>query len=89
MRRGSAGTIVPTMADPLFTVTATLREAFAAVTGLPAAGIDPVVRSSDRADAQSNGALALAKQLGRNPRELAQAVVDTGLLTQEIGRAHV
>ena len=69
------------MADPLFTVTATLREAFAAVTGLPAAGIDPVVRSSDRADAQANGALALAKQLGRNPRDLAQAVVDTGLLS--------
>jgi arginyl-tRNA synthetase len=39
-----------------------------------------VVRPSDRADAQANGALALAKALGRNPRELAQAVVDTGLL---------
>ena len=50
------------MADPLFTVAATLREAFAAVTGLPAAEIDAVVRSSDRADAQANGALALAKQ---------------------------
>jgi arginyl-tRNA synthetase len=75
-----AGTIVRTMADPLFTVAATLSDAFAAVTGLPAAEIDPVVRSSDRADAQANGALALAKQLGRNPRELAQAVVDTGLL---------
>ena len=38
------------------------------------------MRPSDRADAQSNGALALAKRLGRNPRELAQAVVDTGAL---------
>ena len=34
------GTIVRTMADPLFTVAATLREAFSAVTGLPAADID-------------------------------------------------
>src|SRR6478735_2767862 len=68
------------MADPLLTISTTLRDAFAAVTGLPAAEIDPVVRPSDRADAQSNGALALAKRIGRNPRELAQAVVDTGVL---------
>ncbi len=67
------------MADPLHTISITLRDAFAAVTGLPADGIDPVVRPSDRADAQCNGALALAKQVGRSPRELAQAVVDTGV----------
>ena len=68
------------MADPLHTVARTLREAFAAVTGLPVDDIDPVVRPSDRADAQANGALPLAKQLGRNPREVADAVVATGLL---------
>ena len=68
------------MADPLHTVAATLREAFARATGLPADDIDPVVRPSDRADAQANGALALAKQLGKNPREVAEAVVATGLL---------
>ncbi len=68
------------MADPLVTISATLRDAFASVTGLPAEEIDAVVRPSDRADAQSNGALALAKRTGRNPRELAQAVVDTGVL---------
>ncbi|MBI4935886.1 MAG: arginine--tRNA ligase [Actinobacteria bacterium] len=68
------------MADPLHTVAATLREAFAQATGLPAADIDPVVRPSDRADAQANGALALAKQIGKNPREVAEAVVATGLL---------
>ena len=56
------------MADPLHTVARTLRDALAAATGLPASDIDPVVRPSDRADAQANGALALAKQLGRNPR---------------------
>ena len=68
------------MADPLHTIAATLRDAFAAVTGLPASSIDPVVRPSDRADAQVNGALALAKQVGRPPRELAEAVVATGAL---------
>ncbi len=68
------------MADPLHTIAHTLRDAFAAVTGLPAAEIDPVVRPSPRADAQANGALALAKQLDRNPRELAEAVVATGAL---------
>ena len=83
------GTIVRTMADPLFTIAATLREAFVAVTGLPAAEIDPVVRASDRADAQANGALALAKQLGKNPRELAEAVVATGLLAGVCSNAEV
>src|SRR5271155_7192 len=37
-------------------------------------GADPVLRSSDRADFQANGALALAKRLGRNPREVAAQV---------------
>ncbi|MEI8238294.1 MAG: arginine--tRNA ligase [Actinomycetota bacterium] len=68
------------MADPLHTIAATLRDAFAAATGLRALDIDPVVRPSDRADAQANGALALAKQVGKNPREVAEAVVATGLL---------
>ena len=39
------------------------------------ADVDPVVRPSDRADAQANGALALAKRLGRNPREVAADIV--------------
>ena len=34
-------------------------------------GADPVLRPSDHADFQANGALALAKRLGRQPRELA------------------
>ncbi|MFT3853543.1 MAG: arginine--tRNA ligase [Ilumatobacteraceae bacterium] len=77
------------MADPLHTISFALRDAFAAVTGLPAEEIDPVVRPSDRADAQSNGALALAKQVGRNPRELAQAVVDSGALADACESAEV
>ncbi|MEY3091564.1 MAG: arginyl-tRNA synthetase, partial [Actinomycetota bacterium] len=34
-----------------------------------------VVRPSDRADAQANGALAVAKEIGKSPREVADAVV--------------
>jgi len=68
------------MADPLHSIAEPIRHAFARVTGLAADVIDPVVRPSDRADAQVNGALALAKQLGRNPRELAEAVLADGVL---------
>jgi arginyl-tRNA synthetase len=68
------------MADPLHTVAVILREAYSRATGLSAEGIDPIVRPSDRADAQSNGALSLAKQIGKNPREVAEAVVATRLL---------
>lgn len=63
------------MADPLRTVEDLLRPAFAQVAGGDV-DVDPVVRPSEHADAQANGALALAKRLGRNPREVAQAVVD-------------
>jgi arginyl-tRNA synthetase len=40
-----------------------------------APGADPVLRASDRADYQANGALALAKRLGLTPREVAERVV--------------
>ncbi|MFD5452594.1 arginine--tRNA ligase [Streptomyces sp. NPDC127100] len=40
-----------------------------------AAGVDPLLRRSDRADYQANGILALAKKSKANPRELAAEVV--------------
>jgi arginyl-tRNA synthetase len=66
------------MSDPLAAVSALLTPAFEQVAGH--GDVDPVVRPSDRADAQVNGALPLAKSLGCNPREVAQAVVDSGVL---------
>ncbi|HEV7862084.1 MAG TPA: arginine--tRNA ligase [Acidimicrobiia bacterium] len=39
-------------------------------------GADPVVRRSDRAHYQVNGSMALAKRMGRPPRDLAQDLVD-------------
>jgi arginyl-tRNA synthetase len=38
-------------------------------------GADPVLRASDRADFQANGALPLAKVVGRPPRQVAEEVV--------------
>jgi arginyl-tRNA synthetase len=49
-----------------------LAQAFAAVAGEPT---DPAVRRSPYADFQSGAALALARRLGRQPREIAADVV--------------
>ena len=38
-------------------------------------GADPVLRASDRADFQANGALPLGKRLGLDPRKVADVVV--------------
>ncbi|MFD4786419.1 arginine--tRNA ligase [Streptomyces sp. NPDC058459] len=48
-----------------------------------AAGADPLLRRSDRADYQANGILALAKRAKANPRELATQVV-AGIVTGEV-----
>ncbi|WP_416477992.1 arginine--tRNA ligase [Streptomyces sp. LKA04] len=52
-----------------------------------AAGADPLLRRSDRADYQANGILALAKKAKANPRELAAEVVaqiTTGGLIEDV-----
>jgi arginyl-tRNA synthetase len=81
-RPSSSGDRPATMAvvaDPLSIVSDLLAPVFADLAGEPA---DPVVRPSDRADAQVNGALPLAKRIGSNPREIAQRVVDSGVLAE-------
>jgi arginyl-tRNA synthetase len=50
-----------------------LAPAFAAVAGEP---VDPDVRRSQRADFQADGALALARRLGRSPRDIAGEIVE-------------
>ncbi len=73
------------MADPLVILTERLDPVFAAVrdAACAEAGTDPAtvpapptVRRSDRADFQADGALPLAKRLGRNPREVAAGIQD-------------
>jgi arginyl-tRNA synthetase len=66
-------------------LTARLTAMFDAV----APGADPVVRPSDRSDLQANGALALARHLGRSPREVAEAVVAQDDLTDICSRVEV
>lgn len=63
--------------DPLQRVAELLAPVFSSIAGESA---DPVVRPSDRADAQVNGALPLAKALGRNPREVAEEIIASGAL---------
>ena len=83
------------MTDPVAVLAERLAPAFAAARdgSCAGAGLDPaevpappVVRRSDRADFQADGALALAKRLGRNPREVAaevEAAADLdGLVTE-------
>ena len=63
------------MADPLGRIAE--RVAAAMVTLDPdTPEPDPVVRPSQHADAQINGALALAQRLGRQPREVAGELVE-------------
>lgn len=65
------------MADPLYTVALRLAPVFAHVAGASEDdGIDPVVRPSDHADAQVNGALSLAKRLNEKPRDLAVRMME-------------
>jgi arginyl-tRNA synthetase len=59
------------MPDAVHVLADRLQAAFDTVS--PAA--DPVLRPSDRADFQANGALSLGKRLGRAPREVAEQVV--------------
>ena len=67
------GNNVSVMFDPFAIVSDRLTRAFAEVAGRD--GIDPIVRPSDRADAQVNGVLPLAKELGRNPRDAAADIL--------------
>ncbi len=60
------------MADPLQLLSQRFADAFAALAGSP---VDPVVRPSEHADAQVNGALSVAKSLGRAPRDVANEVL--------------
>jgi arginyl-tRNA synthetase len=74
------------MSDPITLLTERLAPAFAAVAGEPA---DPAVRPSDRADFQANGALPLAKRLGRPPRQVAAQVVAAASLDDLCQRVEV
>ncbi|HMC51145.1 MAG TPA: arginine--tRNA ligase, partial [Acidimicrobiales bacterium] len=67
------------MADPAPTLAHLLQEAIAEAFGSGLAATDPVLRRSQHprfGDYQANVAMALAKDLGRTPRDVAQAIVE-------------
>ncbi|MET8910185.1 arginine--tRNA ligase [Micromonospora sp. NPDC004551] len=67
-------------------LTGRLAPAFATVAGVP---VDPVVRRSQRADFQSDAALALARRLGRPPRAVATEVLERAELADLCSAAEV
>lgn len=73
-----------TTADPSEILGSGLREAIVRVLGDDYADADPQIRASQKAqlgDFQSNCAMGLAKRAGRNPRELAQSIVEAADLS--------
>jgi arginyl-tRNA synthetase len=73
------------MADARSVIAASLQAAFDALEP----GADPVLRGSERADFQANGALALAKRLDRQPREVAAEVLERADLSGVCSAAEV
>lgn len=63
------------MADPQHVLTQRVQSAIGAAFGSEYADTDPVIRPSQFADYQANAALALAKNLGRKPRDVAADIV--------------
>jgi arginyl-tRNA synthetase len=59
------------MTDPQQVLARLITGALAATFGPEQANADPLIRPSQFADYQSNVALSLSKQLGRNPRDVA------------------
>lgn len=68
------------MVDPIAALTSHVQKAMVAALGDEFANADPVIRPANKkqtsADLQVNAAMALAKKAGKNPREVAQSIVD-------------
>ena len=63
------------MADPRTTLEPRFEAALRAALGEELAKTDPALRRSDRADFQADVAMALAKKVGKPPREVAAAIM--------------
>jgi arginyl-tRNA synthetase len=77
------------MADPVTTLQQRLEAAIVAALGPDFAGTDPLLRPSDRADYQANAAMAIGKQVGRPPRDIAGDIVAHAHLTGVCSEAEV
>jgi arginyl-tRNA synthetase len=63
------------MADPQQVLGARVRDALVAAYGADYSDADPLIRSSQYADFQSNVALPLGKRVGKAPRDVANEIV--------------
>ncbi len=61
---------------PAVVLTLSFRNAIVAAFGEEQRDVDPLLRVSQRADYQADVAMALAKKLGKPPREVAAAIVE-------------
>jgi arginyl-tRNA synthetase len=75
--------------SPFVAVGARLSAAIEAALGSEFAGEDAVLRPSLHADAQANAAMALAKRVGKAPRDVAQAIVDAADLAGLVERTEI
>ena len=64
------------MADPRTTLEPRFEAALRAAFGEEHAKTDPVLRRSDRADFQADVAMALARKVGKPPRDVAKLIMD-------------
>jgi len=62
--------------SPLHELAERFQQAVSRAFGAEHAGVDPLVRRSDRADFQANLAMSLGKALKRPPRDVAQALLN-------------
>ncbi|MGA0065250.1 MAG: arginine--tRNA ligase [Ilumatobacteraceae bacterium] len=63
------------MSDPVAVISRRVSDALRDRFGPDCADVDPAVRPSEHADAQINVAMALAKRVGRSPRDVATELV--------------
>ena len=76
MTRATRREKAPGMADPRTTLEPRFEAALRAAFGDELAKTDPVLRRSDRADYQADVAMALAKKVGKPPRDVAKLIMD-------------
>jgi len=77
------------MTDPLIALRSRVEAAVCAAFGDEAAGTDPALHRSQHADYQADVALALARKLKKNPREVATAITAKLPADDVVARAEV
>src|SRR5580692_6688739 len=75
--------------DPAVVLTVSFRNAIVAAFGEEQRDVDPVLRVSQHADYQADVAMALAKKLGKPPREVAAAIVQRLSLEGIAGKVEI